>query len=327
MDSLYRVESNNPNHQQIFQHSNESTTSSLNSNIKQTLKFWKTGSEIPITSSSISSERRGIGSTKAHRKTRSNSLKNLQKFSEIIWKYGKWPLALIGFCLLVGLIIFLFVDTTTTVNITENAMSNINLFYESPTTTTTPPNPEENTTNDEDLSTDVTDPKFDSTILPLIINGHAVNYDNRTDTTSIPIKNTEITTVKSEKEINPITNQIYTSTDQYSPDEETTMFSIERVADRTKDYQEITRTTGIIVTTEETVNQIKSKTKVLAPTKETLQIFGFTSGHQNNFGVPIEEDERILRIFNEEIINNSKKVSNDYLNSFKAYKYNTNNNY
>lgn len=29
--------------------------------------------------------------------------------------------------------------------------------------------------------------------------------------------------------------------------------------------------------------------------------YGFTSGHQNNFGVPIEDDERVLKILNDEL--------------------------
>lgn len=45
------------------------------------------------------------------------------------------------------------------------------------------------------------------------------------------------------------------------------------------------------------------------PTKETFQIFGFTSGHQNNFGIPIEEDERILRILNEEMLINQRQLN------------------
>lgn len=37
-------------------------------------------------------------------------------------------------------------------------------------------------------------------------------------------------------------------------------------------------------------------------TEDSLQQHGFTSGHQNNFGVPIEDDERILKILNDELV-------------------------
>lgn len=49
-----------------------------------------------------------------------------------------------------------------------------------------------------------------------------------------------------------------------------------------------------------------TETRIMFPTKETLEFFGFTSGHQNNFGVPIEEDERILRMLNEQLIRREK---------------------
>lgn len=49
-------------------------------------------------------------------------------------------------------------------------------------------------------------------------------------------------------------------------------------------------------------NKVKTEKKII-PTQETLRTFGFTSGHQNNFGIPIEEDERILRMLNDQLIN------------------------
>lgn len=36
-------------------------------------------------------------------------------------------------------------------------------------------------------------------------------------------------------------------------------------------------------------------------TLPNLNDYGFTSAHQNNFGIPIEEDERILQLLNEEL--------------------------
>lgn len=51
--------------------------------------------------------------------------------------------------------------------------------------------------------------------------------------------------------------------------------------------------------------------RVMYPSKETLQNFGFTSGHQNNFGVPIEEDERILRMLNAQLAAEQRQPLND----------------
>lgn len=42
----------------------------------------------------------------------------------------------------------------------------------------------------------------------------------------------------------------------------------------------------------------------------TIQSFSFTSGHQNNFGVPVEEDERILKLLSE----HNKKYVRNYFN-------------
>lgn len=55
--------------------------------------------------------------------------------------------------------------------------------------------------------------------------------------------------------------------------------------------------------------------RVLYPSKETLQNFGFTSGHQNNFGVPIEEDERILRMLNAQLAAKQLPIDNDYMST------------
>lgn len=68
-----------------------------------------------------------------------------------------------------------------------------------------------------------------------------------------------------------------------------------------------------------------TETKILLPTKETLEFFGFTSGHQNNFGVPIEEDERVLRMLNEQLIRREKNRngSDSYTTTTDAYAYRT----
>lgn len=54
-------------------------------------------------------------------------------------------------------------------------------------------------------------------------------------------------------------------------------------------------------------DNVVDRSKLLFPSKETLGNFGFTSGHQNSFGVPIEEDERVLRMLNEEMLKSQLK--------------------
>lgn len=53
------------------------------------------------------------------------------------------------------------------------------------------------------------------------------------------------------------------------------------------------------------------KSTLMFPSEETLKFFGFTSGHQNNFGVPIEEDERMLRLLNEQLRLAAEKEPNN----------------
>lgn len=48
---------------------------------------------------------------------------------------------------------------------------------------------------------------------------------------------------------------------------------------------------------------ITEKFDIETKTEDSLQKqHGFTSGHQNNFGIPIEDDERILKILNDELV-------------------------
>lgn len=66
-------------------------------------------------------------------------------------------------------------------------------------------------------------------------------------------------------------------------------------------------TTLLLPTADDLEENVVERSKLLFPSKETLENFGFTSGHQNSFGVPIEEDERVLRILNYEMINSQPR--------------------
>lgn len=68
-------------------------------------------------------------------------------------------------------------------------------------------------------------------------------------------------------------------------------------------------TTLLLPTDDDLEENVVERSKLLFPSKETLENFGFTSGHQNNFGVPIEEDERVLRMLNEQMISNQRKLN------------------
>lgn len=68
-------------------------------------------------------------------------------------------------------------------------------------------------------------------------------------------------------------------------------------------------TTLLLPTSDDLEDNVVERSKLLFPSKETLENFGFTSGHQNSFGIPIEEDERILRMLNYQMINSQPKKS------------------
>lgn len=51
--------------------------------------------------------------------------------------------------------------------------------------------------------------------------------------------------------------------------------------------------------------------------------YGFTSGHQNNFGIPIEEDERILNRLNDELIRLQNETTTQRLSTTTSDQYRT----
>lgn len=76
-------------------------------------------------------------------------------------------------------------------------------------------------------------------------------------------------------------------------------------------------TTLLLPTSDDLEDNVVERSKLLFPSKETLENFGFTSGHQNSFGIPIEEDERILRILNYQMINSQpKKIEQNQSDDF-----------
>lgn len=80
------------------------------------------------------------------------------------------------------------------------------------------------------------------------------------------------------------------------------------VGDRRKAPPQAPKHTTLLLPHEDDAHDnIVDRSKLLFPSKETLENFGFTSGHQNNFGVPIEEDERLLRMLNEDVLKSQKK--------------------
>lgn len=184
-----------------------------------------------------------------------------------------------------------------------------------------------------------------STILPPVINGHAAQYPTSTsDKATMAVRNESDLLIlkRPTSDVNDnylaailISNPgtkgtLRTSTSsttvrvKSSPE---TTFSVERETPAVvTELTESTTRTNIFETIRTTLMSpkfvesfseaktgkpliTKMKKVVVVSTPETMRTYGFTSGHQNNFGVPIEEDERILKMLDEQLINRAKDPS------------------
>lgn len=82
-----------------------------------------------------------------------------------------------------------------------------------------------------------------------------------------------------------------------------TKFNLIKLIDKSSDLMK-----QININHSSLINDVKEKSLEPIPTWETIQNqYEFTSGHQNNFGIPIEEDERMLNYLKAK--NKQKKVT------------------
>lgn len=264
------------NHGNLLYHLPASTTSSINST-NQT--FWKAGSQSPITSSHTNRRRH-------HR---------LLKYLRLFWLYIRWPIALLFACAFVAMVVyFLVVEKEISDNLTKNQLILSSITHEN--------------------------------------NINAINFNqlDGTDTTVYDDGATNRNEILSKSSESPTGNSISESLDTSLKNSGSDMKDIEF-----EQLGEIESTTSVVKATKVDGNvpgyrntqileistpklnkefvQMQSidtdddnESRIMFPTKETLEFFGFTSGHQNNFGVPIEEDERILRMLNEQLIRREK---------------------
>lgn len=247
-----------------------STTNSINSNNQ--INFWKAGSQTPITLPPYRSRRQ-----------------RYRQYLNICWKYSKWPLILLVLCAIVAMLIyFLFIEIKLADNLSKNQLI-LNSI-----------------TNDDDDPYDNIKYRIVTTsIYPTV----TVTKPEDPTTMTAGITRSSSTTLTSDSTQKPQTTN-------------KTLMSNPNVITSTQSaiHQQPSRNTKILeistpkLTTSlhdwSLIDDEEKETKILLPTKETLEYFGFTSGHQNNFGIPIEEDERILRMLNEQLIRNEKKKKN-----------------
>lgn len=131
-----------------------------------------------------------------------------------------------------------------------------------------------------------------STPLPPVINGHAAQFPKVVNETT--------------------TTTAYTSRRTTTPTVPTTVISHEQETPAivTQVFESSTLKPNLFNTIKSTIlspakprdEKITKMKKVIVSTPDTMKVLGFTSGHQNNFGVPIEEDERMLKMLDEELL-------------------------
>lgn len=312
-----------------------STTNSINSN-NHHINFWKVGSQSPITSYSTSS------STSSSRSQQYRH--HLHSYTKTLWKFSKWPLALLVICGIVAMLIyFLFIETKLTESLSQNQLVLNSLSKQNE--------------NDEHLQTisfnivetssilqhgghDVDQTEKNWSLLPppalqnvsqKIIQQQSQSIEHNNNNNSLTLTNIRdnITGRLSVFLQNPLIES-----NQHKDDDRTSAgIYLENITNYpTNKYKDasitkppkrenFSRNTQILeISTPKLFPMVVDDDfdsdsdivedldkKILFPTKETLEFFGFTSGHQNNFGVPIEEDERMLRMLNEQIIRNENK--------------------
>lgn len=267
-----------------------SNSNSLNSGHHQ-ISYWKASSQSPITSATLPP-------VVTHRE-------RVRHFLMHLWHYALWPLALLIVCIMVAAIVYFLLAQNEIID--QQKLSP----YSSST------QPDRNAINFSNNYNSInrrnrTNQPINRTQIPILptFNGDTTendeeNYFNK--------KLPSTTTVRSISSRSP---QILLSS---APTTKSTFIAttVKNVkiytnsGERRKLPQPAPKHTTLLLPTDndDLEENAVERSKLLFPSKETLENFGFTSGHQNNFGVPIEEDERVLRMLNEQMLNSQRKLN------------------
>lgn len=269
------------------------------------LHFWKAGSQSPITSPSSESP-----TTRQSRQQRFNHI------LMVAWKFTKWPLALLLAATIIGaLVYFLLLEnelmtSSGTKHATDDGLHMRQNQHLSVGTSTT-------FGDDDELQ------QQERTAINFLNHYNGINRNtirSSAASTVVPLlasngidPSTPITTARSVSTefVTKFDTMTTTTTTTKSPPKhaKTVIYTNSEETRRRKLPKSPPHTTLILNAKDNADENNVDRTKLLFPTKETLEIFGFTSGHQNNFGVPIEEDERILRMLNAEMLNSQRKAN------------------
>ncbi|XP_063708737.1 uncharacterized protein LOC134837298 [Culicoides brevitarsis] len=308
-DSLYRI----PTRTSAASSPTASPSPSINSTHRHHQTFWKAGSQVPITSSSSAFSR--------------SKRTNLYRFLKIFWRYAKWPMGLLLLCGLLGVVVYFIVIAT------QPSVNNSMLSSDGRLAVDNELSIDFDSFNDHnDIDERV------STHLPPVINGHAgqqhqniANVEYTSSNNKSRLIKTNVTNKETNDVLEILKEPIITSNienndvvaifikKQPHTVEQTTTSAAETPAIVTQVDESSTKSnlfetlkttlnsplfTSGIITEEKTLKPHTTKMKKVhslnvAPVDSTVKSVGFTSGHQANFGVPIEEDERILKMLEE----------------------------
>lgn len=277
------------------------------------LHFWKAGSQSPIASPACATPT-----------TTRQSQQRVNHILMVAWKFIKWPLALMLAATMIGALVYflLLENELMTSNSSSSSTKHSNEAYDdaghnqhlSAGTSTTFGDDDDDELQQQERTainflnhyTGINRNSIQSSAASTVVPSLASNGIDP----STPITTTtrgESTDFVSKFGITQAT--MTTTTKSPSKYSKTIVYTSSEETRRRKLPKSPQHTTLILNTKDISEENNVDRTKLLYPTKETLEIFGFTSGHQNNFGVPIEEDERVLRMLNEEMLSSQRKTN------------------
>lgn len=275
------------------------------------LHFWKAGSQSPITSPSCATPT-----------TTRQSQQRVNHILMVAWKFVKWPLALLLAATMIGALVY-FLLLENELMTSNSSTKHTNEAYDDAghnqhlsvgTSTTFGDDDDDDELQQQErtainflnhytgINRNAIQSSAASTVVPSLAS-NGINPSTPITTTARGVSTDFVTKFGTTAATTTTTTKSpskYSKTIVYTSSEETR---------RRKLPKSPPHTTLILNTKDISEENNVDRTKLLYPTKETLEIFGFTSGHQNNFGVPIEEDERVLRMLNEEMMSSQRKAN------------------
>lgn len=290
---------------------NESPSNSNSLNSGHQISYWKASSQSPITSTTLPP-------VVTHRE-------HVRHFLAQFWRYAVWPIALLIVCITVGAIVYFL--------LAQNQLHDSNLSTYSSHNQPFQPNNDRNAINfsnnynsivRRNRTQNVTQPPaVKTTFIGDTSENDGENYFSKIfPSTPLPANvDSGTTTVRSISTRSPpfkkilLVNPATTNTPSGKDITTSTVKNVKiytNSGERRKLPQPAPKHTTLLLPanddSDDDDNAVE-RSKLLFPSKETFENFGFTSGHQNNFGVPIEEDERVLRMLNNQMLNSQRKLN------------------